>query len=104
MIVSTKAIVLQSIKYQEKSLIVKCFTQKECINTFFVKDALNNSKNQSISYYQQLTLFYMSDKEKKNNQLTYFDTLSLHYSNVSLHPDFDNRKVVMFLTEVLNQV
>src|SRR5690606_27076841 len=104
MIVSTKAIVLQSIKYQEKSLIVKCFTEKEGINTFFVKNAFSKSKSQSISYFQLLTLLNISYKEKKNNQLTYFSSLSLHYSYVSLHTDFNKSMVVMFLTEVLNQV
>jgi len=104
MIVSTKAIVLQSIKYQEKSLIVKCFTEKEGINTFFVKNAFSKSKSQSISYFQPLTLLNISYKEKKNNQLTYFSSLSLHYSYVSLHTDFNKSMVVMFLTEVLNQV
>jgi len=39
MLVKTKAIVISSLKYQEKSLIVKCFTQNDGLKSYFVQSA-----------------------------------------------------------------
>jgi DNA repair protein RecO (recombination protein O) len=59
--VKTKAIVLSSLKFQEKSLIVKCFTLSHGLKSYFVRDAgrksnqnclfptLNHSRNRSRS-------------------------------------------------------
>ncbi len=35
--VKTKAIVISALKYQEKSLIVKCFTESDGLKSYFVK-------------------------------------------------------------------
>jgi DNA repair protein RecO (recombination protein O) len=49
--VKTKAIVISSIKFQEKSLIVKCFTQSHGLKSYFVRDFVGKS-NQKIAYFQ----------------------------------------------------
>ena len=36
MIVATKAIVLSAIKYRDKDLIVKCFTEKEGVKSYII--------------------------------------------------------------------
>ena len=36
MLVKTKAIVISALKFQEKSLIVKCFTQSDGLKSYFV--------------------------------------------------------------------
>ena len=47
--VKTKAIVLSSLKYQEKSLIVKCFTESDGLKSYFVPSAYSAKKaNQKI--------------------------------------------------------
>ena len=49
MLVKTKAIVLSSLKFQEKSLIVKCFTESDGLKSYFVQSAYSNKKsNQKI--------------------------------------------------------
>ena len=42
MLVKTKAIVISALKYQEKSLIVKCFTQSDGLKSYFVPSAYSN--------------------------------------------------------------
>ena len=44
MLVKTKAIVLSSLKFQEKSLIVKCFTESDGLKSYFVPSAYSNKK------------------------------------------------------------
>ena len=57
MLVKTKAIVLSSLKYQEKSLIVKCFTLSDGLKSYFVRDAFSGRKgNHKIAYFHPLTL------------------------------------------------
>ena len=41
MLVKTKAIVISSLKYQEKSLIVKCLTQSDGLKSYFVPNAFS---------------------------------------------------------------
>ena len=49
MLIKTKAIVISSLKYQEKSLIVKCFTQSDGLKSYFVPNAFSAKKsNQKI--------------------------------------------------------
>ena len=38
MLVKTKAIVLSALKYQEKSLIVKCFTESDGLKSYSVPE------------------------------------------------------------------
>ena len=101
---STKAIVLHTVRYQEKSLIVKCFTEKEGIQTFFVKNAFSKTKTQNISYFQPLTLLEVQYKEKKGNALNYFHQVQLLHHYVSMTTEFNKSIVVMFLAEVLHTV
>ena len=43
-IVSTKAIVLSSLKYSDTSLIVKCYTQEEGLKSYLIKGVLKAKK------------------------------------------------------------
>ena len=42
--IKTRAIVISTLKYQEKSLIVKCFTLSDGLKTYFVRDAFSSKK------------------------------------------------------------
>jgi DNA repair protein RecO (recombination protein O) len=65
MLVKTKAIVLSSLKYQEKSLIVKCFTESDGLKSYFVPSAYSNKKvNQKIAYFQPLTIIEIEANHK----------------------------------------
>lgn len=104
MFINTKAIVLHSFRYQDKSLIVKCFTQKEGLSTFFVKNAFSKSKTQNMAYFQPLTLLDIHYKEKKANSLNYFHQVHLSQPYRTITSDFNKSVVVMFLAEILNSV
>jgi DNA repair protein RecO (recombination protein O) len=52
--VKTKAIVISSIKYQEKSLIVKCFTLSHGLKSYFVRNAFAGKSNQKSPIFNLL--------------------------------------------------
>ena len=43
--IKTKAIVISTVKFQEKSLIIKCFTQSNGVKSYFVNNAFTGKNN-----------------------------------------------------------
>ena len=103
MLVKTKAIVISSIKYQEKSLIVKCFTQSDGLKSYFVQSAFSSKKsNQKIAYFQPLTLLEIEANHKNKGTLEHFKEIKLAYNYQSIPFDITKSSIVIFLSEILN--
>ncbi len=102
MIVKTKAIVLSSLKYQDKSLIVKCFTLSDGLKSYFVRDVFSGKKKlQKIAYFQPLTLLEIEATHKNNGGLNYFKEIKTAIPYKTLHTNLHKSTIVMFLSEVL---
>jgi DNA repair protein RecO (recombination protein O) len=103
MLVKTKAIVLSSIKFQEKSLIVKCFTQSHGLKSYFVRDAFSGRKsNQKIAYFQPLTILEIEAVHKNKGTLENFKEIKISTPFHSIHSDIYKSTIVMFVSEVLH--
>lgn len=103
MLVKTKAIVISSLKYQEKSLIVKCFTQSHGLKTYFVRDAFSSRKsNQKIAYFQPLTILEIEAVHKNKGTLENFKEIKISTPFQTLHSDIFKSTIVMFLSEILH--
>jgi DNA repair protein RecO (recombination protein O) len=103
MLVKTKAIVLSSIKFQEKSLIVKCFTQSHGLKSYFVRDAFSGRKsNQKIAYFQPLTILEIEAVHKNKGTLENFKEIKISTPFHSIHSDIYKSTIVMFISEVLH--
>lgn len=103
MITQTKALVLHSIRYQEKSLIVKCYTEKLGLISYFIRNAFSKGKNASkIAYFQPLSLLEISANHKGKRSLEYLSDIRLLYPYQTLHVDFNKTTVAMFLSEVMD--
>jgi DNA repair protein RecO (recombination protein O) len=101
--VKTKAIVLSSIKFQEKSLIVKCFTQSHGLKSYFVRDAFSGRKsNQKIAYFQPLTILEIEAVHKNKGTLENFKEIKISTPFHSIHSDIYKSTIVMFISEVLH--
>lgn len=103
MLVKTKAIVLSALKFQEKSLIVKCFTLSDGLKSYFVRDAFSGKKgNHKIAYFQPLTLLEIEAVHKNKGTLENFKEIKIsqHYSTIST--DIFKSTIVMFLSEMLH--
>lgn len=103
MLVKTKAIVLSALKYQEKSLIVKCFTQSDGLKSYFVPSAFSGKKsNQKIAYFQPLTILEIEANHKNKGTLEYFKEIRLSSPYYSINTDIFKSTIVIFLSEMLH--
>lgn len=103
MLIKTKAIVLSSLKYQEKSLIVKCFTESDGLKSYYVPSAYSNKKvNQKIAYFQPLTIIEIEANHKNKGTLEHFKEIRLAHSYYSINTDIVKSTIVIFLSEILH--
>ena len=103
MLVKTKAIVISSLKYQEKSLIVKCFTQSNGLKSYFVRDAFSSRKsNQKIAYFLPLTILEIEAVHKNKGTLENFKEIKIATPFQTLHSDIFKSTIVMFISEILH--
>ena len=103
MLVKTKAIVLSSLKYQEKSLIVKCFTLSDGLKSYFVRDAFSGRKgNHKIAYFQPLTLLEIEAVHKNKGTLENFKEIKISHPYWSIPTDIFKSTIVLFLSEMLH--
>lgn len=101
--IKTKAIVISAIKYQEKSLIVKCFTLSDGLKSYFVRDAFSSRKsNQKIAYFQPLTILEIEAVHKNKGTLENFKEIKIATPFHSIHSDVVKSTIVMFLSEILH--
>ena len=101
--VKTKAIVISAIKYQEKSLIVKCFTESDGLKSYFVRDAFSAKKSaQKTAYFQPLTILEIEAVHKNKGTLEYFKDIRVSNPFHSVHSNIYKSTIVMFISEVLH--
>ncbi len=103
MLIKTKAIVLSSLKYQEKSLIVKCFTLSDGLKTYYVRDAFSSRKTtQKIAYFLPLSILEIEAIHKNKGTLESFKEIKIATPFATIHSDVIKSTIVMFLSEILH--
>jgi DNA repair protein RecO (recombination protein O) len=103
MLVKTKAIIISSIKYQEKSLIVKCFTQSDGLKSYFVPSAYSGKKSATkIAYFQPLTILDIEANHKNKGTLEHFKEIKLATAYQTINTDVFKSTIVIFLSEILH--
>ena len=103
MLIKTKAIVISSLKYQEKSLIVKCFTLSDGLKSYFVRDAFSSRKsNQKIAYFQPLSILEIEAIHKNKGTLENLKEIKIATPFQSIHSDIYKSTIVMFVSEILH--
>lgn len=101
--VKTKALVISALKYQEKSLIIKCFTRTDGVKSYFVPNAFSIRKSQQkMGYFQPLTLLDIVATHKNQGKLEYFKEVHIAQPYVSLPINVMKSSIVLFLSEVLH--
>ncbi|AWI24956.1 DNA repair protein RecO [Flavobacterium pallidum] len=101
--VKTRAIVISTIKYQDKNLIVKCFTESDGLKSYFVRSAFSAAKNtQKIAYFQPMTILEIEASHKNKGTLEHFREvrLALHYHSIPM--DIAKSTITLFIAEMLH--
>ena len=99
--ISTRAIVISALRYQEKSLIVKCFTKSSGLKSYFVQGA-SSSKNRKIAYFQPLTILEIEAVHKNNGTLEQLREIRLAVPYETVASDIVKSSVAIFVAEVLH--
>lgn len=103
MLVKTKAIVISSLRYQEKSLIVKCFTESDGLKSYYVRDAFSSKKNsQKTVYFQPLSILEIEATHKNKGTLEYFKEVRLAHPYFSINTDITKTTIAIFISEMLH--
>ena len=105
MVISTKAIVISKIKYNDNDLIVKCYTAALGVESYLIKNALKSKKGKlKPAYFQLLTLLEIEAEHKDNRSLHFFKEVRLHKPYESLHTNVFKSTVLLFLSEILSMI
>ena len=103
MFVKTKAIVISSLKYQEKSLIVKCLTQSDGLKSYFVPNAFSVKKSQQkIAYFQPLSLLQIEAEHRNKGTLERFREIKLSYAYKTISVNIIKSAIAIFLSEIIH--
>ncbi len=100
--VTTRAIVLSSIKYGDTSLIVKMFTESDGLRTYLLKGILNSKKGRlKMAYFQPLTQLEIVAVHRNKGSLERLQEVRVTYPYESLHTDVVKNSLAFFLAEMM---
>lgn len=104
-IISTKAIVLSSLKYGDTSLIVKCFTQQEGIKSYMIRGILKSKKGKlKPAYFQPLTQLQLTANHTHKNSLHSLREVHVIHPYETVHNSVVKQTIVLFLSEILSEI
>ncbi|GAB1308228.1 DNA repair protein RecO [Urechidicola sp. KH5] len=99
---TTKAIVINTVKYGESSLIVKCYTQERGMSSYMLKGVrASKRKKNNIAYYQPLNQLIIEDNYKPSNTLNHIKETQFSYQYQNLYFNVYKQSISFFLAEVL---
>lgn len=103
MIISTKAIVLNTIKYGDTNLIVKCYTEKDGCKSYLLRGILSSKKGKiRTSYFQPLTQLNIIANHNNKGNLNSIKEVEVVNHYKSIFSNIFKQSIVFFLSEVLS--
>ncbi|MEL6811550.1 MAG: DNA repair protein RecO [Bacteroidota bacterium] len=100
--VSTRALVISSLKYAEADLIVTCFTEAYGLKTYLLRGVLKSRKGKlRASLFQPLTLLQLEAFHKDKGTLERIKEAKVLQPYQTLHTHVVKSSVVLFLSEML---
>ena len=100
--IKTRAIVLQSIKYGDSSLVVKMLTEEEGLQSFMVKGVFGKKSKMKAALFQNMTLLEIV-ADCGNNNLGFIKELSLSHCYKSIATDIKKSTIIIFVSELLSK-
>jgi len=105
MLVKTKALVLSALKFQESSLIVKCFTQSDGVKSYFVRSVYTAKSTKKggakIAYFQPLTALEIVAEHKNKGTLEQLKEIKLSQAYQTIPTDITKSTLLLFLADML---
>ena len=98
----TKAIVLQTIKYGDSSLIVKMLTKESGVQSYMVKGVFGKKSKMKAALFQNMTLLEIV-ADSGNNSLGFIREISLSHCYKSIATDIEKSTIIIFISELLSK-
>lgn len=100
--VTTKAIVLTSLKYGDTSMIVKMFTASDGLKSYLLKGILASKKGKlKTALFQPLSQLEIVANHRNKGTLESIRDAKLSYPYVTLHTNISKNSMTLFLAEML---
>ncbi len=100
--VTTKAIVLTSLKYGDTSLIVKVFTKSDGLKSYLLRGILATRKGKvKKALFQPLTQLELVANHRNKGSLEHVKEAKVYHHYQTLHTNFVKNALAMFLAEML---
>lgn len=102
MIQSTKAIVINTIKYGDTSLIATCYTEKHGIKTYMLKGILAAKKSTiKLAYFQPLMVLNLTANHNNKGALNFIKDVEVLNFNHSIYSTIKKQTIALFLAEIV---
>lgn len=100
--VTTKAIVLSSLKYGETSLIVKALTASDGLQSYMLKGVLSSRKGKlKTAYFQPLMQLEIVANHKRKGSLESIRDARVSYPYREIHSNILKNSIALFIAEML---
>ncbi|WP_127140193.1 DNA repair protein RecO [Flagellimonas marinaquae] len=100
--ITTKAIVLSTLKYGDTSLIVRAFTQSDGVKSYLLKGVLASKKAKiRAAYFMPLTQLEIVANHRNKGSLESLRDVKVAVPYRTLHTDVIKNSIVLFLAEML---
>ncbi|MGB5204452.1 MAG: DNA repair protein RecO [Eudoraea sp.] len=100
--ITTKALILSSLKYGDTSLIVKAFTYSDGLKSYLLKGILASKKGKlKTAYFQPLTQLEIVVNHKNKGTLERLIDAKVNYLYQTVHTDIAKNAMILFLAEML---
>lgn len=107
MLIETDAIVLNTLKYGDSSLIARCYCKELGLKSFMLKGILSSKKGRiKKSLFQPLTIINIITQVKNENRegLYFIKEARISFPLVEIPSDIKKNTVALFLSEVMTRV
>lgn len=102
MLITTKALVIHSLRYGDADLIVQCYTESSGLKSYMLRRILKSKKGKlKASMFQPLTQLEIVANHKNKNTLEYMREAKVVQPYETIPSDMNKTSMVMFLAEVL---
>lgn len=98
---TTRAIVLQSVKYSESSLIVRMYTEGKGLKSFMIRGAFKPKAKIRAAVVQQMNLVELVASGRDRQGLHHIREIRAEYPYQSLPYDIRKSSVCLFINEML---
>lgn len=104
MLLTTRGIVFNQIRYGETSIIARIYTEQLGLQSYMVRGARSKNAKIRSAHLQHLTLVELEVNQRSNKEIQHLKNLKIAYPFRDIPFNIKKSAVVVFLNEVLNKV